>query len=118
MKRKPTAAEGWLRNAGFIVGEEHVDPALRRQMAAALRLELHNKSAHRSGGTAGRKNEKTIAIENLIKRNLKNYPNDERTAPNLRLRAERTGAGRKLLKDMAPSTWARHVKNVLNVELD
>jgi len=134
--KRPTAAEGWLRNMEFPQGNEMLDPETRARMAAR-RLAHHNEriaaaereltaqrqrdelsASHRSGGKRGRKNEKTLAVENIIRRNLVKYPNDERTAPNLRLRAERTAAGRKLVKGMARSTWARHVKNVLNLASD
>jgi hypothetical protein len=128
--------DGWIRNMEFPQGSEMLDPETRARMAAR-RLAHHNervaaaerelaaqrqrdelRTSHRGGRKAGAPNEKTLAVENLIKRNLKKYPDDERTAPNLRLRAERTAAGKKLLEGMAPSTWARHVRKVLNLAPD
>jgi hypothetical protein len=61
--KRPTVEEGFLRNAGFAVADESLDPALRRKMAAALRLELTNQQTAAAEQTRLRAEADAVAAE-------------------------------------------------------
>jgi hypothetical protein len=78
-------AEGFLRNAGFAVADPALDPALRKQLAAALRLESRRQrvaaedakqqvAPYRGGGKIGRRSEKVKALHAYIRELLKAWP--------------------------------------------
>jgi hypothetical protein len=73
MKRRLTSHEIYLRNAGFAVADVALDPALHKQMAAALRLEIQRQRARADKFPAGRPpgavDDRTRYIDELIKAN-------------------------------------------------
>ncbi len=116
--KRPTLEEIWLRNAGFAVADDSLDPALRRQMAAALRLELKSQQTAAAeqarlraeadaranpgqGRPRGTKNKKTLRREAL-------FDDLYRNNPDCSSEEIRTLKGPKSVRKMGKSTVARH----------